>query len=326
MLAFLVIMGSGCLKEEKPITLGVRNPNSSYKQFNCSSDDNLVNFFNMGGDLVYTASNSQWHIALDSRKEGNSARTNLTVSTYKLYRTNSDNFHDDLSSQMIDDNLAMDSVNNLRTSNAITCSHNVAGKVYIYHHEPDINGDNELKIKFQVLNVSDQAYYIQYKNLMDTCSTFYILRIKKDPRYVFNYLSFDNGGKLVKIEPPKEDWDIMFTQYRDMVKYELDQTYHPYQVLGVLLNPHNTKAYEVTANKGFVDINSDDCKLATWTKESNLIGYDWKSYSINNAIYTTDTSRVWLLRNQHEFFKLRFINYYNPNGQSGYPTLEYAKF
>jgi hypothetical protein len=322
-----MLLSTGCLKEEAPVTLEPKNPNSSYKQFDCSPESNLATFFDMSTGAVYYANNRDWHIALDARKEGHSIRTNLTEANYKLYNTRDLDFYANYSGAMTESNLVMDSVSSLNQNNAVCATGPNTSNVFIYHHEPDILGESEMKIQFQLLNVSKDAYYLQYKDLLDTAEVVHIIRVVKNQNFNFMYLCFTNGAKLVKIEPTKDKWDIVFTQYREMVKYTVDLKYYPYQVMGILINPHRTNIYELTKSKEFSEVNSDDCKLAVWTQKSNEVGFDWKEYSINNAIYTVDKSRTWLLNDQSQnFFKFRFINYYNNNGQSGYPTIEYGSF
>lgn len=325
-LALSVIM-TGCLKEEAPVTLEPRNPNSTYKQFNCTPESNIVTFFDLNTGNSYTANNNTWHLALDARNEGNSIRTNLTESSSKLYNTRKKDFYLDYSNSMIESNLTMDSSNSMFARNAVSLNGFAESNVFIYHQEPNIAGSNELKIQFQLLSANSTSYYLQYKDLLDTACAIHILRIIKNSNFNFMYLSFKNGGNLVKVEPKKDKWDLMFTQYREMVKYEVDLKLYPYQVMGVLINPYRTHIYKLTKTKEYAVINSDDCKLAVWTNTSNEVGYNWKEYSINNSLYTVDKSKNWLLKDQNEeYFKFRFINYYNTNGESGYPTLEFGKF
>ena len=319
-------MLSGCLKEDKPFELLPRNANSTYVKLDCNVEDNHMVFLNLSTGIHTEAPNSAWHIALDNRPNGHSARTNLTHASYQLFSTQDTDFNINPKDFMKEANLMMDSVANWFGNNIVNTDCGYESDVYIYHHKPDVLGEGEKLFKFQILSADHKKYRIKYHNLLNINCKEVILVVEKNPKYNFTYVNFEEN-EAVYLEPRKEDWDIVFTQYRDMVIYEVDNTFYPYQVLGALINPHKTYVYEMNNKKAFVNVNSEDCKYANWGRVTNTVGFDWKSYSINNAVYETDSSMIWLLKDQQEdFYKFRFINFYNDLGESGYPTLEYAKF
>ena len=74
-------------------------------------------------------------------------------------------------------------------------------------------GYNELGIhqgfsKIEFISVNSTEYQVHFSNLDGTNDI--ILTIPKDPTYNFTFLSLN--GDIASVEPPKEDWDIIFSQ------------------------------------------------------------------------------------------------------------------
>ena len=68
--------------------------------------------------------------------------------------------------------------------------------------------------------------------------------------------------------------------------------------------------------------------LVTWShahanasftySDINVIGYDWKIYDFDTGFYTIDPSATYILSDtEGYFYKLRFIDFYNENGEKG---------
>ncbi len=318
---------TGCFKEEIPTKFAGRSPNSKYVKLDCNSEANQMVFYDLSTGLNHSAPNNNWHLAFDALPNGNSVRVNLTRSNYHLYVLNTTDFKVSSDDVILQGTEIMDSVSDWYSGNAIQMLDSHPSKVYVYTQEPDLNGSPQGKIKFQITEATNKTYSIRFLNEMFVGAKPIDFGFDKYNAYNFNYFSFNHGGRIVEIEPHKENWDIVFTQYRDMVKFEQDNKFYPYQVLGTLINPYKTSVFEIPYKARFDEIDHQTCKLADWCIVSNTIGFDWKYYSLNNGVYTTDTSKVWLLNDNEEFVnKMRFINYYNNNGNSGYPSFEYAKF
>lgn len=320
-------MIAGCFKEEAPIRLKQRTMHSKYVKLNCNNEENNRIYFDFSTEQYHLFPNHNWNLAFDTRTNGSAVRINLTMADFHLYQHSDTNFNvaeDLVIAKGIE---VLDSVNDWYGDNAIKLNGNKVSPVYVYYKESlSINGISE-KIKFQITHTNDLTYTIKFLNSSLLGAKVQEVTIDKNLDYSFVYFSFDKGGKIIYNEPIKADWDVVFTQYRDMIKFDQDNQYYPYQVLGTLINPFNTEVYEFEGSTNFNEINSSHIKEAEWCRISNTIGYDWKYYSLSNGIYTTDTSKVWLIKDSDQkIYKLRFINYYNSTGKSGYPSFEYAEF
>lgn len=142
----------------------------------------------------------------------------------------------------------------------------------------------------------------------------------KDPNYNYLFVNWSNGLTTVSVEPPKEGWDIIFTQYTYLF-HEPEVTY--YLVTGCLLNTYSTQAFATTD----ISFESVDLLLAqslTFNANRDNIGYDWKTF--NGTTYEVSSGKTYIIKD-HEgyFYKLRFIDFYDDFGEKGTPTFEYQK-
>jgi hypothetical protein len=62
-----------------------------------------------------------------------------------------------------------------------------------------------------------------------------------------------------------------------------------------------------------------------FSNNQNIIGFDWKSYVFNEG-YIVNPDITYIIKDsKNNYFKLRFIDFYNSNGEKGYPTFEVRK-
>ena len=60
-----------------------------------------------------------------------------------------------------------------------------------------------------------------------------------------------------------------------------------------------------------------------FNNQQDDIGYNWKYYDFDNEIYNVDLYINYIIKNQEErYFKLHFLDFYNNNGEKGYPLFE----
>jgi len=170
--------------------------------------------------------------------------------------------------------------------------------------------------KMQMTDLTGTNYVIQVGDLSNSSGVEVV--INKDPETSFTYYSFDNG--VVDIAPPKEEWDLLFTQYTHLF-YNPDEVY---VVSGVLLNRYQTEA-TLIVGKTFEDVNYADAIQANFSNLINEIGYSWKWYDYSNSVYLVDPSMVYVVRTSEGlFYKIHFIDFYNETGLKGYPKFEIA--
>jgi hypothetical protein len=135
------------------------------------------------------------------------------------------------------------------------------------------------------------------------------------------WYSFVNS-KVVELEPEKNSYDLLFTQYTTML-YTDEGIPYPYLVTGVLINRQGILVAKDTTHP-FQEITKDLIPDLTFSKTLDVIGYEWKDYSFSSGVYTVLPNLSYIIRNNTGYlYKLRFIGFYDKNGAKGYPVIEY---
>ena len=143
--------------------------------------------------------------------------------------------------------------------------------------------------------------------------------VHKDP--LVNYLWFSFMENITKpLEPSNSQYDFLFTQYTTML-YDKGNPY-PYLVTGVLSNRTDVAVARDTVHS-FSVITRDMALKVQYSLALDAIGYDWKDFD-KNYNYTIHPNLSYIIRNKSgNYFKLRFIGFYDRNGSKGYPVIEY---
>ena len=166
--------------------------------------------------------------------------------------------------------------------------------------------------KLQVLTVDANVYEVLYSDLdgsnQETTS------VEKDIDFNFTFFSFETNS-IVGIQPPKEDWDVVFGQYTHL----FDPTF-PYLVTGVLSNRNGVEVAEVF-DLPFEEIEFADVSNYTFSKTIDVIGYDWKTFTGGN--YVTNAEQSYVVKTtEGAYYKIHFIDFYNQMGDKGNPRFE----
>jgi hypothetical protein len=180
------------------------------------------------------------------------------------------------------------------------------------------------KIVFQ--EVSGSAYSFRYANLDGSDEQ--VFTLTKDPAVNYMCFSFDEGGKQLSLEPPKYDWDLLFTQYTTLL-YTNEGIPYPYLLTGVLSNPTGVKVAQDTLYD-FSSIDLEAAESFIYATTPDEIGYDWKDIvgdvTSGSVSYVIIEGLNYVVLDQQGFYyKLRFISFYNTSGEKGYPTFEYQR-
>ncbi len=170
--------------------------------------------------------------------------------------------------------------------------------------------------KVQFLAVDNYSYTLRFSKINGTNDT--TMQIIKDNTCNYTFLSLKNS-KTVLVEPPKDTWDLVFSQYTHVFNNPIE----PYLVSGCLLNKFQTSACS-DSSKSFAAINFENISDYTFTSAVNSIGYNWKKY--DNGTYVTNPRIVYIIKDSHGlYYKLHFIDFYNQSGVKGNPKWEYQK-
>ncbi|MBI1183947.1 hypothetical protein GC194_06725 [bacterium] len=170
-----------------------------------------------------------------------------------------------------------------------------------------------MKIK---VSLSDSTYTLAY-GAVDAAEP-RIVTITKNNLYNTTEVNLQLGD-AVQVSPAKNSFDLYFGEYT----FQFYKPYMPYLVNGVLLNPHNTKVARIS-NVAFADISLETIKTAEFSNQRDGIGYDWKFYDFNTSSYTVHSEVSYVVQTAKGlYYKLRFLDFYNENGEKGSPKFEY---
>lgn len=150
--------------------------------------------------------------------------------------------------------------------------------------------------------------------------------ISKDADYNFMFFSFKDGGKFVKVEPLRNTFDLIFTQYTDRAYYDNGIDFEWYSVNGILFNASGNLAVAVDSNGvDFEKVTQDWIGGYTFSTHLNAMGYNWKKFNFDTQAYEVEPY-VYMVRDRKgDYYKMRFLSFVNAQGEKGYPTFEISK-
>lgn len=317
-----VFLFSSCEKKESPLPLPPKGDAQSL-QVDMGSDYHNQIFVSLDKGVVLQNEVADWDIAFSNKTDTPEVWLNGHSASY-AYPTEETEFDAILSLPAITgkDQL-LDDPSGLPGSSALgdLLNNNRVGKVIIIK-------TNAKNYKLKIDSISSNTYTIESGTIDALAPTITTLTI--DTNYNFSYFSFTEGVK--QMEPPKADWDMVFTHYQHLYKhYNADGSDLPYSVTGVLLNPYHT--FAAVDSSGKFDFNSLDVEAASQMKfipNRDVIGFDWKTVTLvgggTSATYAMTPNRLYALTDQQgRIWKLHFVSYQNSNGEYGSPQFEYVR-
>lgn len=318
-LAAIIVISSvffaSCEKKEIPVeprlpgdvTINQVNMGSTYgDQIYYRLNDNSVVSINDRSiwDLSFESSDEGWHVLINSSKamklsffEGADFQDELTLANVTwIYDASTGNL----------DSTAIGDWRGTNGVYVIDRGYSTTGSLYGYK-------------KFTVNDVNEQFFTIQFSDMNGENNQ--IMEVQKNKNLNFTQFSFENG--VAQVEPDKNEWDFLFTQYT-YVFYEVDEII-PYQVTGVLLNPNNVKALLVDT-VSFEDIDLEFASSVTLKDQWDAIGYNWKNYNLDEGYYVVYYDQNYIIRDiEGIYYKLHFTDFYTESGEKGAPKFEFQK-
>jgi hypothetical protein len=270
-------------------------------------DDSIISINDRSiWDLSFESSNEGWHVLINSSK-------GMKVSFFE-----GADFQDDLSLANVDwnydastGNLDSTAIGNWRSANGI----------YVIDRGYSTTGSFYGNRKFTVNSVNEDSFTIEFSDLNG--NNHQLVEIQKNKNLNYTQFSFENG--VTQVEPDKDTWDFLFTQYT-YVFTEIEEV-TPYQVTGVLLNPNNVQAFSLDTLHLFEDIDLEFASSLDLSTELDEIGYDWKNFDLNGTgKYEVFHKQVYIIRDlEGIYYKLHFTDFYTDSGVKGSPKFEFQK-
>ncbi len=318
-LLFLIPFFFACEKKEVPllphqpgayekIIIPIGYPYNNQVFYNCNTNKIVSINKKYDWDLAFDCSDNGFVIRLNTAKGMLAAHTNST---------NFDSLYDV-------DNLVWkwDSSdgdkNYTAIGNWLNTSSNVSNNlVYIINRQFNENGTFLGYKKIIFTGLQNNVYSFRYSDLNGQNEKSF--QLKKNNEFNHIYFSFDNGGKQITIEPSKNEWDLLFTNYQHkFVELEM-----PFVITGCLINANNNVVAAKDSSKNFYHINLNDVNKFNYSAAWDKIGYDWKIRNNQDNSFTIHPSLFYIIKSQNGvYFKIKFVDFYNASGEKGYPTFE----
>lgn len=316
----ILVFLSSCEKKETPIpkretgklTIGIIPMGIDYaNQFYYNLKENKV---------IKDIDRMSWDFGFETRKEGWHVRIN-GAKTMAVATITDQSFEAVQSEKSLEWN--WDASNGNQDSTAIGNWKDNTTNVYIIDLGYRINGSKHGYKKVQFTSVTDETYEFKAANLDNSELKTY--SIQKDAAYQYSYFSF-TADKQVEIAPPKAEWDLLFTTYTNIFySNDPNEDHLPYLVNGVLLN--TTKVLAIRDfETSFDQINVKSATALSLSSNEDVIGYDWKVFSLDGGTYTILKGNNYIIQSGNDaIYKLRFLDFYNQKGEKGYPTFEFQQ-
>ncbi len=316
-LSLLLGLFTSCEKRELPITLPSRSDGMAlqvdmgetyeYQYFVSLETQQIVHISKVKSwDLAFQSGPNEHGIYLNGAKQ---------MAAFATGKTNFDDVNISDTTQ-IEGHWKVDQASGELDSTAIG---NWKDKDQVYIIRLDAKGDQIRK--FKIVEEDLFQYKIALGDINATTPTYFTVLKNKDQN--FTYFSLDFLSTVPNIEPNKNTWDLQFTQY-NYTFYDQNPPL-PYVVNGVLLNHYSTFAYHDSLNE-YNGINKDFVQNLPYSDKRDIIGYNWKSYDRDLNLYTVEKKYNYIIKNQeNHYFKLRFIDFYSPQGVKGSPKFEFKE-
>lgn len=309
-IAFGLLLGS-CMKEELPAPRAERGDARSTQLCMGSGYTEQLWFDLSSGEVVSENVRTAWDLAFESAPDGWRVLLNGSrlMTVWSLGPVDITAAHD---------TAGLGSIRRVDAASAVDDSlafgdWRGTGNVFIV----DLGLGNDgfpLGLRKLRINGADAVSY-QLEHAAIDGSGLTSITVTKDPLRTFTSWSFGLG--IAPIEPLRGSWDLCFTQYTHQFEsYDLD-----YLVNGVL-SARTTRVSRITG-KAFSDITAADTLAYAMSSSRNAIGYDWKAYSFETSSYSIVPGLAFIVRDAEGYlYKLRFLEFYGSQGQTGCPLFE----
>ncbi|MFT5725342.1 MAG: hypothetical protein ACI9JN_002467 [Bacteroidia bacterium] len=305
-----VIILTGCFEKDEPIQ---PFPRGEVEQITLEVGPKYTHqlFYNFAqNEVVKSVLRNEWDIAFTSLSNNNSIYLNTGNTIYGA-------ISDKKEMSEVNDTVGLEfkwDWSNGRDDSTVLYNWEKNNTVAVFDLGYDLSNVHQgfVKVKF---NMQNDSLVIQYGFIGQRTERTVI--IGKDDRYNRVYFSFTKGEQ-VNIEPVKTSYDLIFRQYI----YYFQAEVLSYSVVGALYNPTNTKVMSIT-DKDFSDISLSDTANYTFSANHDVVGYDWKSFNIDEGVYIVYPDKNFIIQTAEGFFyKFHFVDFYNSSGERGYPKME----
>jgi hypothetical protein len=305
-----------CEKKELPVKKYDRGNIITMQVSMESNYKNQVWYSLSDNKIISTNLKTDWDIAFENSPNGSHIILN-GANAIKVYKTNFTQLNQVTDTAGIAANGQADMPSGDLDSTAFG-NWQANNTVYIINRGYNEAGQLLGFYKMKMITQTNTNYTFEFGDIFGS-QTFQGI-VNKNEEYNFNAFSFTTKAQ-VNIEPKKAEYDLCFTQYT----YLFHEPLQYYQVTGVLNNRYDTRIVKIS-NKPFTEITISDTLGKIFSNNRDVIGYDWKTFDLNNNLFTVDVTKSYIINDSKGFYyKLHFIDFYNASGVKGFPKFEFIK-
>ena len=177
-------------------------------------------------------------------------------------------------------------------------------------------------IRIKIINRNGINYRIKWAYLNDTDTK--DIFIPTNPETNYTYYCFDCAKGILNEPLQNNEWDLLFTTYKQYVFEPSFNRWASYLLRGVISNEKETQVAKVQGLADYDNINLTFAKNTTFNDDLDNIGYDWKVFSLQANRYTIVKDNLFIIKNRNgQYFKMKFVDFYNALDQKGYPKIAY---
>lgn len=159
-------------------------------------------------------------------------------------------------------------------------------------------------------------YVVQYADLNDP--SFTEIEIPKNPEHTITAFNFKNKS-TVNVEPPKNQWDISFTVFTNIIEGSGSYGYSDFVTNNMRAG---VKAYMLVGDaqlnyKNFTAEHIDD---SLFQNDQRVIGSAWRDVFTGTAY----PNNFYIVKDLDDnYYAIKMLEFLNPSGERGHPKFEY---
>ena len=318
-------MFNSCFKEIDTIALEGVTENMFTSQHSIYHNITFYKIYENTTGEVSNQTLGKWDLAFQSALEGDNVLVNYTVSAQAI-KTGTSDFSE------VDINTVYDlyesdqwkfndpAYSNVRDSIALKDWEN--SEVYLlYRGSSSLSEEAYYKIQF--LSKTPETYTIKYAHVESAQET--EKTINRTQGLANQYFSFEDND-IVEHEPNINDWSFYLAPYYGWFETLTPGEFAPYSLTGVMINNEGgvrvSQVFDGEINYECIDLSM--AQNLTYTDWKGAIGSTWKKVpSTQNPVYEMDINKKYVLKlTNGNYYKLRFLDFYNTDGDQGYPSFE----
>lgn len=176
-------------------------------------------------------------------------------------------------------------------------------------------------IKLRAIRNSAGGYTLQFAGITET--TIKTVNIPKDAEFNFKFVSLNDAGSIVNVEPEKTSWDFEWSYSIFKTNFGAgDVPYNFSDIVGLNILGGVQAAQVMTATVSYADYGEANIASTNFTSNRWTIGSGWRA---TTGAVGVRTDRFYVIKDPiGNIYKLKFISFHaSDGGIRGYPVVEY---